>query len=68
MGIDITLYELFQMNLLSDDELIQIGKTKNMNKIILVYDSYPFEHAIKSIQVQHDDFFMNEFYPVKKII
>lgn len=36
IGKEITLYELFQKNILSDQELLEIGKTPDLNKIIVV--------------------------------
>lgn len=63
MGKEVTLYDLFQMNVLSDKDLLKIGKTANLNRIIIVYDWYPYDNKIKCVQIHYNEMFLKEFYP-----
>lgn len=38
MGEEITLYELFQLKVLRDEDLLSIGKTLDLVRIILIRD------------------------------
>ena len=55
VSVDLSLYELFQRDLLKDSEKLEIGKLRKLERILLIQDQ-------KEIQVLYNEFKIRSYY------